>query len=97
MREPERRTRGDLSSVSKQAQVGLESDPAQSKYGSGMKQLELAFKIACTVCELARKRFVVGRSTANRGGDVGVLQRQTVVPMRRGWLAGESRTVKLAI
>ena len=80
MTEGARRFRPNMTSFLQESQVGVKRDSAQSHYHLRIpKQGEFPLKIRAAGQNLKRERFVVWRDTANRAGDVGVGQLQTVI------------------
>ena len=92
--ERESGARGDLAALLQDFKVGVPGDFSEGQDGARLEDFQFAQEIAAAIREFGRKRFVGGRSTADRGGDVGVFQLEAVVASDGSGLIGEAGFVE---
>ncbi len=76
-------------------EIGFESNPSQGHYHFHiLEPVHFAIEIRRAIGQFLRQRLVVGRRAADRGGDVEVLQFESVRAVRGRRLIGESGLVQ---
>jgi hypothetical protein len=95
--EAKRGPRRDMFAAGQQTQVGVKRDRSEREDGSRAKQVQFFFEIAGAIGEFGGQGFVVGRRATKRGGDVSVVQRETVIDAQRSGLVREAGAVKFAV
>src|ERR1700728_4920414 len=80
----------DDTALAEQAEVAAHGDAAEGKYGARLQDFEIASEIRAAVRELRWQRLIRGRRASERGGHVGVDERETVFAVRGVRLIGEA-------
>lgn len=75
----------------KQSQISPHRNASQHQHRARPQNLQLALQIVPAIRQLRRQRLIGRGSTAQSRGHVSILQRQTVVAIRRSRLIGKSR------
>src|SRR5579863_6828825 len=76
-------------------EICIEANPSQSNHDLHISEtLQLTIQVGSAVRQLLRQRLIVGRSTANRRGDVDVVELESVQTIGRVWLIGKTSLVQ---
>ena len=82
----------------KMREIPVEGDLSKTDDDANTRQgLDLSGEMGGTVAYLLRLRFIVGRRTADNGGDPGVAQLEAVVAVDGAGLAGQTELVQYRI
>jgi len=95
--ERESGARGNYAALLQNIEVGVPGDFSEGQDGARLEDFQFAQEIAAAIREFGRKRFVGGRSTADRGGDVSVFQLEAVVAADGSGLIGKAGLVESGI